>query len=210
MRDKKLAVAILVLIIFHVVGFYGLAFSQYPAWFRALSPLNLLLTNVLLFSFHQSWNWSFALFAVVVLFVGFFAEVIGVHTGLLFGSYTYGQSLGLKLWDIPLIIALNWLLLVYSTGVLVQQLAWPWYLKALLAAGLMVFLDMLIEPVAAVLDYWTWAGYRIPASNYWGWLGVAFLLHLYFQRAHFKKQNSLASFVLGVQLLFFFLLNLVL
>jgi putative membrane protein len=92
----------------------------------------------------------------------------------------------------------------------VQKLPLPWVLKALLAATLMVVLDMLIEPVAAVLDYWTWVDYRIPASNYWGWLGVAFLLHLYFQKAYFKKQNALAPFVVGVQLLFFVGLNLVL
>ena len=210
MKDKKVALAVFVLIVLHAVGFYGLAFSARPDWFRALSPLNLLITNLLLFSFHKTWNRSFLLFGLVVLLVGFFSELVGVHTGLLFGDYTYGGSLGPKLWDIPLIIALNWLLLVYSTGVLVQRLAMPWLLKAFLAAGLMVLLDMLIEPVAAVLDYWTWQDFRIPASNYWGWLGVAFVLQICFQKLHFQKQNALAPFVLGVQVLFFIGLNMVL
>ncbi|MGV3588212.1 MAG: carotenoid biosynthesis protein [Adhaeribacter sp.] len=210
MKDKKVALAVFVLVVFHIVGFYGLAFSANPAWFRELSALNLLLTNFLLFSFHKTWNIAFAVFAVIVLLVGFFSEVIGVHTGLLFGDYAYGEGLGYKLWEIPLIIALNWLLLVYSTGILVQKLPWHWLLKAFVAATLMVLLDMLIEPVTAVLDYWTWADYRIPVSNYLGWLGVAFVLHLLFQKCRFQKQNALAPFVLGVQFLFFIGLNLVL
>ncbi len=125
MKDKKLALAVFVLVVLHIVGFYGLAFSANPGWFRSLSALNLIITGGLLFSFHKTWNWSFGGFAVVVLLAGFFAEIIGVHTGLLFGDYTYGQSLGFKLWNILLIIAVNWLILVYSTGVLVQPLSCP-------------------------------------------------------------------------------------
>ncbi len=210
MRDKKLVFAIAVLIIFHAVGFYGLSFSSDPAWYQSLTPLNLLLTIALLFSFHKSWNTTFFIFAAIVMLVGFFAEIIGIHTGLLFGNYQYGISLGFKLGEVPLLIALNWLLLVYITGVLVQPLPVPWLLKALLAAVLMVLLDMFIEPVAAVLDYWTWQNYKIPASNYWGWLGVSFGLHIYFQKATFKKQNPLALVIYLLQLLFFIGLNLVL
>lgn len=207
MREKKVFLAVAVLLIFHAVGLYGLAFSDNPAYFRALSPLNLLLTAGLLFAFHKTWNQTFLIFALVVFLVGFASEIIGVHTGLLYGNYVYGAALGFKLFDIPLIIGLNWLLLVYSTGVLLQPFRLPWYLKALISAGLMVLLDMLIEPVAAVLDFWTWENYQIPASNYWGWLGVAFLLHLYFQKVNFLKQNPLVPFVYAVQFLFFLALN---
>jgi len=207
MTDKKFALATFVLVVFHAVGFYGLVFSSNPGWFRTLTPVNLLLTNMLLYSFHKTWNLSFLLFVVVALLAGFISEVIGVHTGLLFGSYTYGQALGPKLWGIPLVISLNWLLLVYVTGMLVQHLPLPWVPKALLAAALMTFLDMFIEPIAAVLDFWTWEGHRIPAANYWGWLGVGFLLQLYFGKAGFDKHNSLAAVVYALQLVFFISLN---
>jgi len=208
MIDKKIALATIVLVVFHAVGLYGLGFSSNPGWYRALTPVNLLLTNVLLYSFHKTWNLSFVLFATVALLAGFISEIIGVHTGLLFGSYTYGQALGPKLWGIPLVISLNWLLLVYVTGIMVQSLPLHWFLKALLAAALMTFLDMFIEPIASVLDFWTWEGYRIPAANYWGWLGVGFLLQLYFNKADFNKQNPLAPVVYALQLLFFISLNL--
>jgi uncharacterized membrane protein len=207
MRNKKVVLAIGVLVIFHAVGLYGLALSADPAWYRALTPLNLLLTIVVLLAFHRPWNKAFLFFAALVLLTGFVVEVIGIHTGLLFGHYRYGQALGPKLWDVPLLIAGNWLLLVYMTGVTVQTLAAPWWARALLAAALMVLLDLLIEPVAAVLDLWTWQGYRIPASNYWGWLGVGLLLQLYFQRARLAPCNPLAPVVYGLQALFFIGLN---
>jgi uncharacterized membrane protein len=207
MKDKKVVLATGVLVIFHAVGFYGLAFSADPAWYRALTPLNLLLTIAVLLAFHRHWDRPFLLFAAVVLLTGFVVEVIGIHTGLLFGHYRYGQALGPKLGQVPLLIAANWLLLVYVTGVLVQGLQAPWWGKALLAAGLMVLLDLLIEPVAAVLDMWTWQGYRIPASNYWGWLGVGLLLQLYLQRTRLVGHNPLAPVVYGLQALFFLGLN---
>jgi uncharacterized membrane protein len=207
MKDKKVIIASGILLVFHAVGLYGLAFSADPAWYRALTPLNLLLTLGMLLVFHRCWNKAFLLFAGVVLLTGFMVEVIGIHTGLLFGHYRYGQALGPQLWDVPLLIAANWLLLVYVTGITVQALAAPSWVKALLAAGLMVVLDLLIEPVAAVLDFWTWQGYRIPAGNYGGWLAVGLLLQLYFQYARLSRYNPLAPVVYGLQALFFIGLN---
>ena len=67
---------------------------------------------------------------------------------------------------------------------------------------------MFIEPIAAVLDFWTWEEYHIPAANYWSWLGVGFFLQLYFAKADFSKQNPLAPVVYILQLLFFISLNL--
>jgi putative membrane protein len=207
MGNKKVMLATGVLVIFHAVGLYGLAFSADPTWFRALTPLNLLLTIALLLAFHRPWNKAFLLFAGLVLLTGFGVEVIGIHTGLLFGNYRYGQALGPKLWEVPLLIAANWLLLVYVTGVLAQGLPAPGWGRALLAAGAMVLLDLLIEPVAAVLDFWIWQHYRIPAGNYWGWLGVGLLLQLYFQYGRPARYNPLAPVVYGLQALFFLALN---
>lgn len=210
MRDKKIILASGVLLVFHAVGFFGLTFGADPAWYRALTPLNLLLTMGVLFCFHRDWNKAFFVFAGVVLLSSFLAEVLGVHTGLLFGSYGYGEALGPKLWGVPLLIAANWLLLVYVTGIMVQALpAAPW-IRALAAAMLMVLLDLLIEPVAAVLDLWTWESYRIPAGNYLAWLILGWLFQVYFQRAGFARHNPLAPVVYGLQAIFFIGLNILL
>lgn len=196
-------VALAVLVIFHAVGFWGLMFSSRPMYFQELTPLNLILTNILLFSLHRNWSTQFILFAALVTITGFLAEVLGVHTGLLFGQYTYGGALGLKLWDVPLLIGLNWLMLVYSTGTIVSKLKVNLVVKALAGACLMVLLDFFLEPVAMHFDFWDWKGGVIPLSNYLGWFGLAFLLQLYFQFITICRQNPLALFVYLVQLLFF-------
>ena len=195
--------ALAVLVIFHAGGFWGLMFSGRPMYFQQLTPLNLLLTNILLFSLHRHWNKTFLVFAAVVAIVGFMAEVIGVHTGLLFGNYKYGEALGTELWDVPLLIGLNWLMLIYSTGTILSKLKTNLLVKALAGAVLMVLLDFFMEPVAMQFDFWDWKGAVIPVSNYAGWFGLAFLLHLYFQVTNVNKQNPLAPFVYLVQLLFF-------
>lgn len=198
-----LPLAVAVLVIFHAVGFWGLVFSGEPAYFQRLTPMNLLLTNALLFSFHRRWNAPFILFAVVVFAVGFLAEAVGIHTGLLFGNYSYGNALGFKVWEVPLLIGLNWLMLVYVTGHISNYTSLPWVAKAILGALLMVLLDYFIEPVATQYDFWSWRGEQIPLSNFAGWFILAFLLQLYFQRAAIFKCNLLAPYVYLVQLLFF-------
>jgi uncharacterized membrane protein len=203
LKPYALPAALAVLVIFHAVGLWGLLFSGEPEYFQSLTPLNLLLTNALLFAFHKRWNVAFILFAVVVAVAGFMAEVVGIHTGLLFGDYTYGDALGTKLWDVPLLIGLNWLMLVYTTGHIVNLTSLHWVAKALLAALLMVGLDFFIEPVAMRFDFWDWHGNHIPLSNYTGWLGLSVLLQLYFQKAPIYKKNKLAPFVYLVQVVFF-------
>ena len=201
---KKEIIAALILIVFYAVGFYGLVFSNYKSYFLALVPFNLLLTNLILFSFHRAFNKSFWLFAVVVFLTGYFAEVIGVHTALLFGQYKYETALGWQVLKVPLIIGLNWLMLVYTSGHIIDYLIKaPIWVKAILAAALMVALDYFIEPVAVHLNFLSWKDGHIPLSNFIGWFGVAFLLQLYFYKASFLKDNKLAPFVFVVQFVFF-------
>ncbi|AKD02764.1 carotenoid biosynthesis protein [Pontibacter korlensis] len=198
-----LPVAVAILVIFHGVGFWGFLFSGRPEYFQELTPMNLLLTNALLFAFHRHWSVAFILFAVLVSAVGYFSEVLGVHTGLLFGDYAYGAALGLKVWEVPLLIGLNWLMLVYTTGHISNFIRLPWLVKALLGALLMVLLDIFIEPVAMQFDFWSWSGADIPLSNFIGWFMIATGLHVYFQKAPMYKENKLAPYVFLVQLLFF-------
>ena len=51
---------------------------------------------------------GYILFAFVI---GLVTEIIGVNTGLLFGTYSYSSILGPKLFNVPLIIGLNWVML---------------------------------------------------------------------------------------------------
>jgi len=205
--SKKLKLAVSTLVVVHFFGALGLIYPASRPYFEAATPINLLLTVSLLLYFHTDWNASFWLFTIITYFCGYFVEVLGVHTEFIFGSYAYGNTLGFQVWQVPLIIGVNWLILVYASGSLVSRLKIHVVLKSLLGATLMVLLDMLIEPVAIKLDFWDWADGIIPTQNYLGWFIVALFLQFAFHLLIFKKENSLAKFVLLVQAIFFIVLQ---
>ena len=47
-------------------------------------------------------------------------NITGANTGLIFGNYTYGNILGMKVLGVPLIIGLNWFIVMYCAGVATQ------------------------------------------------------------------------------------------
>lgn len=165
-----------VLIILHVVGIFGIQ-SGSREWFLDLTPVNLLLTFFIVLLSMQKAN-ALPLIALVVLSFlgGFGAEYIGVHTGLLFGDYAYGEGLGPAWEGIPYAIGMNWAMLILITRSLSNQISNNRWIQPIIGAFLMVVLDLWMEPVAPILDYWSFNGVA-PFSNYAGWFGVALLLH---------------------------------
>ncbi|OUJ76153.1 carotenoid biosynthesis protein [Hymenobacter crusticola] len=201
---RRLRVAQGVLLLFHVTGFIGLAFSKDPSFYLQFVPLNLLLTMLLLLAFQPDRGTAFVVFCVTVAAVSFFVEVAGVQTGRLFGQYEYGTVLGWKWMSVPLLIGLNWLMLTYMGGILAEYVRVPSFVRALLAAVLVVGMDVCIEPVAVRYDFWTWQYNVIPMQNFKAWFALALILQVYYNRTYFVKRNPLVPFVYLLQLLFFF------
>ncbi|MBB6001772.1 carotenoid biosynthesis protein [Arcicella rosea] len=201
-----------ILSLMYLVGLIGLKLPLTQEYFKVLSPFNLWTSLILLLIFHQDFQPKFILFAVITFLVGFFIEVIGVHTGIVFGDYQYGKTLGFKLFEVPIVIGANWLILVYCSGIIVELFFQNLkssilgrIILSIIAACLMVGLDLLIEPVAIRLDFWQWSFNKIPLQNYFGWFGVSFVLQFYFINSKFLKNNSLAPLLFCLQLLFFLL-----
>jgi uncharacterized membrane protein len=184
-------------------GIAGLLHPASRQLFQLLTPFHLVLTASLLFGFHADWTRAFGLFCLLAFGVGYGIEVAGVHTGAIFGEYWYGDAFGPKLLEVPLLIGLNWLVLVYATGVVCEPLRWPPFLKAALAAGLMVGLDVLIEPISATYDFWYWAGNTIPLQNFFAWFLTAYGLLLLFYHLPIARTNLLALPLYMLQLIFF-------
>ncbi|MDX1665769.1 MAG: carotenoid biosynthesis protein [Saprospiraceae bacterium] len=200
---------IAILTILYAVGLVGMLIPLHPD-FVFLTPANLLLSLFVMLFYHPRWNLRSGIFFASCFLVGFGAEIIGVHTGLLFGGYHYGNVLGWKMWDTPLLIGFNWLLLVYATGVSVQY-AFPnihWLPSAILSALVMVVLDLFIEPVAIEYGFWYWEEQVVPLQNYLGWFVVALPLQIYFHLLFDKISNKVAPALLILQFLFFIILGL--
>lgn len=205
-------ISVITLVLFYAVGLIGLSLPIRDT-FALLTPLNLLISLGVVLANHRHWTKTFISISIFIFLGGFFSEVIGVQTGLLFGNYEYGQTLGFKIFDVPLILGANWLMLVYASAMIVN-LFWKRFhlvFKALIAALLMVGLDVLIEPVAMKLDFWNWENGIIPIQNFIGWLVIAFILQLAFFSVLPKKVNNHVAIVLfGLQVIFFGVLNLIL
>ena len=204
----RLRVAQGLVLLFHLTGFVGLAFSQDKAFYLKYTPLTLLLTAALLGAFQPGRNLSFWLFVLQTFVLGMVAEVIGTNTGVLFGHYTYGTTLGPQWLGAPWLIGLNWVIITYLSGILAAYLPVPWVVRVLLGAALMVGFDLCLEPVAGRFEFWHWTGELVPLRNFRDWFLLALVLQLLFVRSSFPKRNPLAPLVYLVQLLFFFVLSL--
>ncbi|RZK28085.1 MAG: carotenoid biosynthesis protein [Hymenobacter sp.] len=205
---SRLRVAQGLVLLFHITGFVGVAFSKDKAFYLTYTPLTLLLTAVLLGLFQPERNWAFWLFVMQTFMLGFVAEFFGVHTGVIFGSYSYGATLGPKYVEVPWLIGLNWVVITYCAGILAAYLPLPSLLRVLIGATLMVGFDLCLEPVASRFDFWHWTGNVIPLRNFIAWFGLSVLLQILFVRGPFTKRNPLVPLVYLVQLLFFFVLGL--
>lgn len=202
--------AITVIVLFHAVGLMGFIVLAFTVLFLKLVPWHLLLMLGVIIYNHKQLNGKFISFAVAIFTLGFCAELIGVHTGLLFGSYSYGQTLGLKSWGIPLVIGINWFLLIYSIGVLMQRSRVKNILvRILTGALLLVLLDFFIEPIAIHFDYWHWADGGIPLKNYLCWFLISGAMLFVFEKFKFDVQNKAPVALLIMQFVFFMILGLI-
>lgn len=189
--------------LFHVSAIIGIFLGFYD-WFVTKTPLNLTLCFALLLLAWPLKSTSHVVIIYSFFAVGMLAEWFGVHYGFPFGNYTYGNNLGVKLDGVPLLIGLNWAMLVMVTGSIASRISSQLWLKVLTGSALMVFLDFFIEPNASALDFWHWKNDVIPTSNYIGWFVVAALLHIVFQTT-IKGINFKFSLNLYIAQLIFFM-----
>src|SRR5581483_3953042 len=109
--------ALIVLFLNHAIGAVGLNYASTKGVFESVASINLLVSAALVFSFHSFFNSRFFLYAVITIMIGLSVEIMGVQTGFPFGSYFYTVKLGPRLFGVPVIIGLNWLLLSYCCSV---------------------------------------------------------------------------------------------
>lgn len=197
-----------ILPLMYLAGLIGLNIPVSAPLFQILTPFNLVASLVLLLLFHTDFRPSFWVYCAIAFSVGFGVEVAGVHTGVIFGHYAYGEVLGFKVLEVPLVIGANWLMLSYLCGSVTDRLPVSLTVKVMIAAGLMTLLDFVIEPVAVQLGFWQWQGDSIPLQNYLAWYVVSAALFLIYFKMPFQKKNGLAMILLVLQFLFFGLNNL--
>jgi len=194
----------LFLIIFYGVGVIGFIASPTQSLFIMLTKWALLLNFGLLAWLHQEqFRLKDVLILTLVFLFGYFIEVVGVQTGFIFGQYRYGSGLGLKIWETPLLIGMNWLMLSYCFVVVTNKLHLSKFLKVMIGATGMLIYDLILEQSAALLNMWYWEGETIPFQNYLSWFLIAALLQWLLHQFIIRKNNPLALTSLFCQTFFF-------
>lgn len=198
------------------VGLAGMLLPFSRELFMMITPLNLLFAA--LFLFWGRWPARQVIFTgLFVAVASFFIEAVGTNTGKIFGVYSYGRTLGPALLNTPLIIGLNWFLLIYCTNV-ISRLLWerlsigselsrkglPESMFVIVTGSLlMVVYDLFLEPAAMRLDMWSWECGVIPFRNYLGWFFFSVLFHTVISLWGEEEPNRRAVPLFAVQVGFF-------
>jgi bisanhydrobacterioruberin hydratase len=180
---------------YYLVGIIGLINEQFQSLFKALVPYTLLFSLYFLLLFHEGSKVKIYVTAMIIILLSFLVEAIGVNTGVIFGHYVYGPTLGIKLWNTPLMIGVNWLLLIYSCWVLTGLFTGNRLLKYLFASMLMVIYDIALEPVAMM--------------NYTGWFLTSMILFIILDLGVGNIKNKIAPALFIIQFIFFLALNII-
>jgi len=202
LKDRYINLAIFIIWLFHISAIIGISLG-YQNWFVSKTPLNLLVQFTLLilcFAINTPKKWF--IFGVC-FFTGILVEAIGVQHSFVFGSYYYGENLGLKIFNVPLLIGINWAILVFITAVISNKISNHFFLKAAFGSALMVSLDIFMERVALAFDFWHFTNGHPPLRNFVTWFLVAFILHAIFQYFKLKGNIKFALHLYVAQLVFF-------
>jgi uncharacterized membrane protein len=204
---SRFRVTLAVLVVFYAVGTVGIL-SKFSEYFVRLTFANLVLTALLLLVNANGFGRSAAVGFSVSMVVGFAVEALGVKTGVIFGEYHYTDRMGPRLFDVPLVIGLNWAILVHAIHGWVGKRLRSRTLMAAVGATAMTAFDWVMEPVAIRLRFWVWQADTVPLRNYLAWWGLSFVLLLASDAIGPRPNNRLALWVFGVMLMFFAIVGL--
>lgn len=128
---------------------------------------------------------GFFLFALLALF-GIGIESFGVATGVLYGDFQYddfftGKVFGMVPWSVGFV----WAALVIGVGALTETYRSDWWKRVGIATALLVGFDLVFDPLAVHMDFWSWSGggvyYGVPVHNFIGWIIMSVLSMLIYQ-----------------------------
>ena len=189
------------LILVYVSGAIGMVLK--PSFFLPFTPFTLFYTVFVFLLFQPLKNYKYVLSFLLIALIGFVSEVIGVKTGVVFGNYSYGYSLGYKVLQVPLIISLNWALIVNASVLVSSKLSTNKIVLPLLTATIATSLDFLIEQVAPKLNFWHFKSGLAGWHNYLAWFIICFVTTFIVNKQLIKGDKKIATTIIVLQVFFF-------
>ena len=199
-------ISVFIIWLFHLCGMVGISYGN-KEFFLAFTPINLFISFVLLFVNQKQLESKELKSAFLIFFIGMISEILGVNYGLIFGDYVYLDNLGFKIFGVPVLIGVNWIILTFITGSLSSFIFKNKYVSILMGAILMIGLDLLIEPVAPLLGFWIFDLQKVPLQNYLGWFVIGMITQALFQFKIAEKELTFSTHLLIINAIFFAFLN---
>lgn len=195
------------LFLIYTVGVIGHLTNALLGYMIFLTPFTLLLTGgVVLFSTINNSKNNFTIWAIITYIITFSLEVIGVKSGMIFGSYWYGDILGIKFLNVPLIIGFNWIMVILGAILLTEKFLNNKVLISLTASLLATIFDYFLEPTAIKLGYWNWFDTTVPIQNYIAWFMISLLFTILYIKMNIKVKTTLPIKFFLTQFIFFLIL----
>lgn len=151
-------------------------------------------------------------FALTYLAItGIFAliiESIGVNTGWPFGVYEYSRTLGIFIFDVPLVVLFAWMMMAYPALIAARRIAGGWVF--LYGGAILMGWDLFLDPQMVAAGRWTWqvdgAAFpyapEIPLSNPVGWLlsGLTLIAILHFVLPLERRKEAPSTLAVDIYL----------
>ena len=211
-KNKIEPIIRIVLIILFAVGLVGHGINYFRELMLVLTPYVLLLSSLLVLYpvIKPGKNTKNILWFCFMFVITFVLEVAGVKTGFVFGEYYYGGILGTKIFEVPLIIGINWVLILAGAILLSKKISKNIFVVFFLTGFFALLFDLFLEPVAIRLGYWSWAGDNIPLQNYAAWFFIGGFSSLLYLLLKAEVNSKIITDYYFIQLIFFLVLNFIL
>jgi putative membrane protein len=197
---------LLLLYSIYIVGLIGHVISVTREFMFRLTPLALLISSLIVIVSIID-NKKLFYWLIVTYIITLLLEIIGVKTGTVFGEYSYGNILGIKFFDVPLIIGLNWVIIIWGGILFSQKITFTPFWVAAATGSLALLFDIFLEPVAISFGYWDWTNTSVPVHNYIAWFVIAYSFSFIYTYLKIHTKSNVPIHLFFIQLVFFLLLN---
>lgn len=172
---SRLVTTVSILAFWLVGGFFVAKFGILPGteWVSILMMLAIAAISYSALVYNSGYTWIIFLVLSGLLAVGF--EYLWVQTCFPYGCFSYGDVLGMKLLDtVPWTVFVWWTPLIIGVYALLRKYFQNKWLIITLWAVLLTLIDMVLDPSAVLLGFWSFTNggryYNVPRSNFGGWL----------------------------------------
>ena len=154
-----------------LIGYF--AYTARDAYFSVIPILSLAVPAY--FALLKTNFYKGLLFIVVLSIYATSIEALSILTSFPYGVFNYNAQLGYKLFDlVPWTVSFGWVPLVIGSFALSSWIFKGRIYQFIGGVSLLVFSDLMIDPGAVLMRFWTWTEpgiyYSIPFTNYLGWI----------------------------------------